>query len=78
MKGAKYHEIMFVHRVEFVDDEDKKIEYTLKNVEGKDYLQYEWLDLNNIEDYPLLPVAVKEILRDGEFPAHWINDDLKE
>ena len=29
MKGAKYHEIMFVHRVEFVDDEDKKIEYTL-------------------------------------------------
>jgi len=78
MKGAKYHEIMFVHRVEFVDDEDKKIEYTLKNVEGKDYLQYEWLDLNNIEDYPLLPVAVKEILRDGEFPVHWINDDLKE
>ena len=76
MKGAKYHEIMFVHRVEFVDDEDKKIEYTLKNVEGKDYLQYEWLDLNNIEDYPLLPVAVKEILRDGEFPVHWINDDL--
>ena len=78
MKGAKYHEIMFIHRVEFVDDEDKKIEYTLKNVEGKDYLQYEWLDLNNIEDYPLLPVAVKEILRDGEFPVHWINDDLKE
>ena len=36
---------MFVHRVEFVDDEDKKIEYTLKNVEGKDYLQYEWIDL---------------------------------
>ena len=65
MKGAKYHEIMFVHRVEFVDDE------------GKDYLQYEWLDLNNIEDYPLLPVAVKEILREGKFPVHWINDDLK-
>lgn len=78
MKGAKYHEIMFVHRVEFVDDEDKKIEYTLKNVEGKDYLQYEWLDLNNIEDYPLLPVAVKEILKEGKFPVHWINDDLKE
>ena len=77
MNGTKYHEIMFVHRVEFVDDEDKKIEYTLKNVEGKDYLQYEWLDLNNIEDYPLLPVAVKEILREGKFPVHWINDDLK-
>ena len=76
MKGNKYHEIMFVHRVEFVDDEDKKIEYTLKNIEGKEFLQYEWIELKNIDDYPLLPVAVKEILKDGKFPVHWINDDL--
>lgn len=41
MKGSKYHEIMFVHKVEFVKEEDKKIEYTLKNIEGKEYLQYE-------------------------------------
>ena len=49
MKGSKYHEILFVHQAEFINDEDKKIEYTLKNKEGKDYLQYEWLDLNKIE-----------------------------
>ncbi len=76
MKGAKYHEIMFVHRVEFVDDEDKKIEYTLKNVEGKDYLQYEWLDLKEIDGCPLLPRAVKEILKEGKFPVHRINYEL--
>ena len=29
MKGSKYHEIMFVHRIEFTDEEDKKIEYTM-------------------------------------------------
>lgn len=76
MKGNKYHEIMFVHRVEFVDEEDKKIEYTLKNIEGKEFLQYEWIELKNIDDYPLLPVAVKEILKNGKFPVHLINDDL--
>ena len=34
MKGSKYHEIMFVHKIEFANEEDKKIEYTMKNIEG--------------------------------------------
>lgn len=77
MKGKKYHEIMFVHKVEFVNEDDKKIEYTLKNIEGKDYLQYEWIDLDSIEDYPLLPNAIKSVLKEKIFPVHKINDDLK-
>ena len=33
MKGAKYHEIMFIYKAEFVNDEDKKLEKlnTLEN-----------------------------------------------
>ena len=77
MNGTKYHEIMFVHKVEFVDDDDKKIEDTLKNIEGKDYLQYEWLELNKIDEYPLLPSAIKSVLKENQFPVHKINDDLK-
>ena len=77
MKGSKYHEIMFVHRIEFTDEEDKKIEYTMKNIEGKDYLQYEWIELSKIDQYPLLPEAVKEVLKQGKFPIHKINCDLK-
>ena len=77
MKGAKYHEIMFVHKAEFVDDDDKKIENTLKNIEGKDYLQYEWLELNKIDEYPLLPSAIKSVLKENQFPVHKINNDLK-
>lgn len=77
MKESKYHEIMFIHKVEFADEADKKIEYTIKNVEGKDYLQYEWLDLDKIEEYPLVPNAVKDILRENKFPVHKINNDLK-
>lgn len=77
MNGTKYHEIMFVHKAEFVDDDDKKIENTLKNIEGKDYLQYEWLELNKIDEYPLLPSAIKSVLKENQFPVHKINNDLK-
>ena len=64
MKGSKYHEIMFVHKAEFKKEEDKQITDILKNVEGKEYLQYEWLDLNKIEQYPIKPKIVKEILKE--------------
>lgn len=77
MKGSKYHEIMFVHKIEFINEEDKKIEYTMKNIEGKDYLQYEWIELDRIDEYPLLPRAVKDVLKKNKFPIHKINNDLK-
>ena len=76
MKGKKYHEILFIHKAEFSKEEDKKIEYTLKNVEGKDYLQYEWLELDKIEEYPLLPKIVKTVLKENKFPVHKINKEI--
>lgn len=77
MKGSKYHEIMFVYKAEFKEDVDKKITHTLKNVEGKDYLQYEWLDLEKIDEYLILPLVIKEILKENKFPIHKINNELK-
>lgn len=38
----------------------------MKNVEGKDYLQYEWIDLDKIEECPLLPNAIKDILKENK------------
>lgn len=78
MKGSKYHEILFVHKVEFTNEEDKKIDYTLKNIEGKEHLQYEWIELDKIDEYPLLPQAVKNVLKENKFPVHKINNDMKE
>ena len=77
MKGSKYHEIMFVHKIEFTNEEDKNIEYTMKNIEGKDYLKYEWIDLDKIDEYPLMPSIMKDILKEKKFPTHKINDELK-
>ncbi len=77
MKDSKYHEILFIHKAEFTNEKDKQIEHTLKNIEGKDYLQYEWLELDKIDEYPLLPEAIKEVLKGGKFPVHKINDEMK-
>ena len=73
---SKYHEILFVHKAEFVDEEDKKIEYTLKNIEGEDCLKYEWLDISKIDEYPLLPTSIKSVLKENKFPVHKINKDI--
>lgn len=77
LKDTKYHEIMFVYQVEFSKEEDKKIEYALKNVEGKDNLQYEWLALDKIDQYPLWPKEIQTVLKEGKFPIHKINDDIQ-
>lgn len=75
MQGKKYHEIMFIHKVEFINEQDKQIQETIKNIEGKDYLQYEWLDIEKIDQYNILPKIIKEILKEEKFPVHKINNE---
>ena len=77
MKGSKYYEILFVHKLEFKDENDKKIVDTIKNVEGKDYLIYEWIDIDEIDKYPLRPKVIKDMLKDKKFPAYKYNNDIK-
>ena len=75
MKNKKYHEIFFIHKIEFKNKEDKNIDYTMYNVEGKEYLQYEWIDLNEIDKCNLLPACIKDILKEEKLPVHKINID---
>ncbi len=77
MDSKKYHEIYFLHKVEFANQEDKNIDYTMHNVEGKEYLQYEWIDLEKINEYNLLPECLKDILSNNKFPVHMINNELE-
>lgn len=72
-EDKKYHEIMFIHKLEFVNNEDRLIDYTLNNIEGKDHLKYMWLDINKIDEYNITPNAIKDILKDEKFPVHKIN-----
>ena len=77
MKGEKYHEIMFIHKAEFKDERDKSIIETIKNIEGEDNLRYEWIDLKDINKYPIKPEFIKGILKENKYPVHRINDDRK-
>lgn len=77
MKKSKYHEIMFVYKAEFKNEEDRYIESKMENREGKDYLIYEWIELNKINEYKILPEVIKEILLEKNYPTHKINDELK-
>lgn len=77
MNNQKYHEIMFVHKAEFVNEEDKILQETIKNIEGKNNLQYEWIDIDKINEYPIMPKVIKEILKEKIYPVHKINDELK-
>ncbi len=76
-KQKKYHEILFIQRAEFITDEDKKINYTLHNIEGKDYLNYEWIDLDKIEEYNIVPKCLRSVLKSQSFPMHLVNNELK-
>lgn len=73
MNGKKYHEIEFVHLAEFKEERDKLIQDTIKNIEGKDYLQYEWIERKKIDQVPLMPVKIQSILKDGRYPLHVID-----
>lgn len=75
MKGHKYHEILFIYKIDFKNEEDKKIEYNLSNIEGKDYIIYEWLDLDKIDTYNIVPKVTKEIIKGKKTPFHKINID---
>lgn len=72
-----YHEIMFVYRVDFKDEEDKKIIDSIKNIEGEDELRYDWIDIEKIEEYPLKPQILKGMIRNNKFSIHKINDEMK-
>ena len=72
---VKYHEIMFVHHIEFVDKEDKLIEYTLNNIGGNEELNYEWISISKIDEYTILPKQIKDVLKKGVYPVHIINND---
>ena len=75
MDGKKFHEYMFVHKCEFADDKDKKINYALKNIEGEDEIEYIWIDLKDLSKYNILPTAVNKILKEEKHPVHIINKE---
>lgn len=70
-----YHEIMFMYRVEFTDEEDKKILTPIKNIEGNEELTYNWIDIDKLEEIKLNPYPIRKMIKDNVFPAHKVYDE---
>ena len=59
------------------DEEDKKIEHAMENVEegGESDIHYEWIDINDLEKCHLKPQKIIDVIKNGEYPVHLINED---
>ena len=69
--GIKFHEIYFIYKGSFINDIDtNKI---IKNVEGKP-IKYGFVDLDKIDDYYILPVIIKDIIKNKK--SHIINREI--
>ena len=55
----------------------KKIEYTMKNMEDgiESDIHYEWIKMDELEEYPLKPQKIINVIKSGEYPVHLINED---
>ena len=73
--GFDVYEIEFVYRLEFEDDKLKNMTDTLYNKEGKDYLQYEWVNFNDFDKIEIRPIEFMKYFKNKE--AHLINNELK-
>lgn len=76
LRGKKYHEIMFIHKAEFLNEKDRDIQCTLENIEEKKDINYEWIDLKDIDKAQIKPDVIKNVLKQGIFPQHIINNEF--
>lgn len=71
-QGIKFHEIFFLYKGSFIDDVDT--DKIIVNIEGKP-IKYGFVDLDKIDDYYILPVVIKDILKNNT--SHIINREIK-
>lgn len=72
--NQKYHEIDFVYQLEFKDDKES-IE-NIENKEGQEDLKYVWIPEKEIENTLILPMTIKEVLKENTYPLHKINNEI--
>ena len=75
LNNKKYHEIMFVYTADFKEEADKQLETTIQNIERKNYLQYDWIPLEQLNQYDLKPKEIIPILQKREYPRHLVIKD---
>lgn len=73
-KEKKVQEIEFIFKLEFKDDKMKNCVETLFNKEGKDNLQYEWVDISDIPSTDIRPAVIKDFFENNS--SYLINSEI--
>ena len=49
----------------------------MKNMEGRieSDIHYEWIEIDELEKYPLKPQKIINVIKNGEYPVHLINEN---
>lgn len=76
MESKPYQEILFVQEAKMKQEKD--IQNVYQNLEGKKHLQYEWVDIKQLDQINLKPKVIKDILKKGQFPIHYIQNELQD
>ncbi len=73
--GKKYHEILVIQELKFKNDFNYKNEL-INNIEEKkkEFLTYEWIDINKLKENNFKPEIVIDIIRNDTF-THFINKE---
>ena len=71
----KYHEILMIQELKFNNDDDYNKEI-INNIEEKkkEFLTYEWLDIDSLKDNNFKPEIIVDILNNNTF-THFINKE---
>lgn len=73
--GRKYHEIMSLFNVEFIDNALYNVE-KITGLEENGKIEFVWKDINELEKLDVRPVFLKEKLLKFKEIGHIINDKL--
>lgn len=73
--GKKYHEILIIHELEFINTNDYKSDY-INNVEDdkNEFINFEWINVEDLYNIDLKPKIIIDIIKSNEY-KHVINKD---
>lgn len=74
-KEVKHHELYFVYRI-MLDENDEIVNKTKEEFINYDSEcnWYDWVEIDKIDDEAILPVELKNIIKDREFKTYIVRD----
>lgn len=71
--GKQYHELLFTYKCEFTSEQDKDLTNKLTCIEAGKKVNYEWIDIQDLQNADFRPAALKDIILKDDLFSHIVN-----